>query len=130
MTEEPTGVEALLASLKADMAATRVASEAASDQAQASALAVQTEILAFKGTIESKVDSIQAGLANLQAWKQEVDCSGGLEGLDASSGTRKRSCERHDVTISVITWNVMHWFGYTCCGCIINHHHYQHHHHP
>ena len=27
------------------------------------------------------------------------------------------SCERHDVTISVITWNVMHWFGYTCCEC-------------
>ena len=27
------------------------------------------------------------------------------------------SCERHGVTISVITWNVMHWFGYTCCEC-------------
>ena len=108
MTEEQTGVEALyaqvlLSTLKADMAATRVASEAASAQAQASALAVQREISAFKATIESKVDSFQAGLANLQAWKQEVDCSGGLEGLDVSSGTRKRSCEGHGVTISVIT---------------------------
>ena len=86
MPQEPTGVEALLASLKAELAETRVASA-----------------------------EVKLGLAELQAWKQKVDRSDGE--VHAASGTRKRSCERKDVTISVITWNVMHWFGYTCCAC-------------